>query len=498
MDRLTELRAESAKIIELAKAMLLEHPAPDWGTKHNDEWNAGMHRMSQIDAEIKTLEATDPSAATTPAPAPRGLVSVQASAAVPRGIQSVHAEAQDLPTIIEGVNAAITEFKAKHDARLGAIEQQLDDNVLRASAHQMNIGAAAQVAAPALGPKVLRTYADFRAHFEPKGVEAGAQVSVTDFLRGVAGMQTTEAVHAALSIGTNTAGGYSVPAQTMPQILSALVPASSLLQAGAGVLLMEDGATSVTTAVTDKIPTAAWRLERGNVAESEPAFRGVVAKPKSLAFYFKVSRELLADGVGIEAALTTAISQAFAVALDQAGLRGSGEGPEPLGIKNTPGVTLLNYATVGSAPMAYTPILRAWGALLGVNVQKPTAAIMAPRTLISLANLRDQNWQPLRKPEMIADLPLIATTQIPTNLKDTLPKPTGKESEIYVGDFAAMYFLMRENVSIQLLREAFSTTGEIGFMCHVRADVVINRPSAFVVVQGVPEDIASDVAATAP
>lgn len=58
-------------------------------------------------------------------------------------------------------------------------------------------------------------------------------------------------------------------------------------------------------------------------------------------------------------------------------------------------------------------------------------------------------------------------------------------SELYVGDFRGMYLLLRENVSIQLLREAFAATGEIGFACHVRADVVIPYPQTFAVVKGV-------------
>ena len=74
--------------------------------------------------------------------------------------------------------------------------------------------------------------------------------------------------------------------------------------------------------ILDTIPTAAWRAEAGAVSESDPAFRGVVMVPRSLAFRFKVSRELLADGVGIEDALKVAIAQAFAKELDRVALRG--------------------------------------------------------------------------------------------------------------------------------------------------------------------------------
>ena len=114
----------------------------------------------------------------------------------------------------------------------------------------------------------------------------------------------------------------------MPGILSAMAPVSSLMQAGVGILPLEDGAKTYTTAAVNTIPTAAWRAEAGTVATSDPAFRAVVATPRSLAFQFKISRELLADGQNIKEALNNAIAQAFAKELDRAGLRGSGTAPE--------------------------------------------------------------------------------------------------------------------------------------------------------------------------
>ena len=152
---------------------------------------------------------------------------------------------------------------------------------------------------------------------------------------------------------------------------------------------MDSGAKKATTAVVDTVPTASWRQERGAVAESDPAFRAVVATPQSLAFYFRVSRELLADGQGIEAALQEAIAQAFAKALDYAGLRGSGVAPEPLGIKGTAGVHTITNGANGTALAGYGNFMSAAEALLTANAPMPTAAIMAPRSLIKLAGLVD-------------------------------------------------------------------------------------------------------------
>ena len=101
---------------------------------------------------------------------------------------------------------------------------------------------------------------------------------------------------------------------------------------------------------------------------------------------------------------------------------------------------------------------------------------------MKLGGLTDSTGQPLRTPAMLENMQMIATSQIPNNL--TVGASTDC-SEIYVGDFSKMYFLMRETLSIQLLKEHFSQTGEVGFLCHSRADVVITQPKGFAVVTGV-------------
>jgi HK97 family phage major capsid protein len=333
--------------------------------------------------------------------------------------------------------------------------------------------------------KVLRNAADFRAHYanmQGGAPRNGEQIQISDFLRGVAGMKTTAGVSAALSVGTDSSGGFAVPSLVMPQILEALVPASSLLSAGAGIVPLSEGAKQYTTAAVDNIPTAAWRLESGNLAESAPTFRAVVAAPKSLAFYFKASRELLADASNMDAALNVAIAQAFAKELDRAGLRGTGTNPEPRGILNTVGIKTVSNGVNGAALAGYGNFFSGAQELLSANAPMPTAAIMSPRSLVKLGALSDSTGQPLRRPEMLSGMTMLSTSAVPNNL--TVGTSTDC-SEIYIGDFTKLAFMMREQVSIQVAKEVFATTGEIGFVCHVRADVVLTHPACFAVVTGV-------------
>ena len=77
------------------------------------------------------------------------------------------------------------------------------------------------------GQVMLKTAADFRAHY--RTTTADERVDLAGFLRGVAGMKTSAVATKALSVGTDTAGGYAVPRGTFGDIMSALVPNLSLI-----------------------------------------------------------------------------------------------------------------------------------------------------------------------------------------------------------------------------------------------------------------------------
>jgi HK97 family phage major capsid protein len=300
-------------------------------------------------------------------------------------------------------------------------------------------------------------------------------------------MGTTPEVRAVLNTGTDTDGGFVVPARLMGTVLGALVPQSSLLSLGAGILPLEgdgQGAKSFTMAAVDTIPSAAWRSENGAVAESSPGFRGVVMAPKSLSFYFKVSREWLADAVGIDSVLTMAIAQAFAKELDRAGLRGSGTAPEPRGILNTSGILAVSSGANGatSAVAKYFNLTAGVQSIMEANGPMPNGAIMTPRSLVGFANQTDTTGQSLTRLQLLDGITFKTTTQIPNNL--TVGTSTDC-SEIYLGDFSKLVFAMREQMSIQLLKETFATSGQVAFLCHVRADVAVLYPKAFAVITGV-------------
>ncbi len=399
----------------------------------------------------------------------------------------------DFPQILDAVKGTATAFEAfkqTADKRAAELQDRIEELESKACAPgRTGPGATAPLAETAdtlrtaAGERVeiLRKGSDFTKHY-PANSEG---LTLADLMRGVAKMKTSAAASKALAVGTGSAGGYAVPDVLMPGILEALTPASAILAAGGGIVDVsaKPGAT-FDFAATDTIPTAGWRAEAGAVAESDPAFRVVTATPRSLSFYFKVSRELLADAPNIDAALRTAIAQAFAKELDRAGLRGSGAGPEPHGILGTTGVNTVTNGAAGAslATTAYSNFFSAAQAILEDNAPMPTAAIMAPRSLVVLGALLDTTNQPRARPEMLRNMQFLATSQIPIDLTVTSSTDC---SEIYVGDFTKMAFVLREAPSIQVASELFAANGQVGFVCHVRADVVLFYPKAFATVTGV-------------
>lgn len=334
-----------------------------------------------------------------------------------------------------------------------------------------------------LGLKRLRTAEDFQRHYRAMPTnQADVNLTMADFMRGAARMKTSEHATRALSAGVDSAGGYAVPSVLMPGVLSALAPASTLMDAGAFVLPLPGAGKSFSVAGIDTLPTAAWRNENAAVSESEPTFREIVLTPRSLSFVVKLSRELLADGLGVDAALYDVIGQAMAKEIDRAGLRGSGSAPEPRGLLNISGVNSVTNGANGATPTNYANLFSAAQAILAADGGMPTAAIMSPRSLVKFGGLADSTGQPMRVPTMLEPLKQAATSQIPNNL--TVGTSTDC-SEIYVGDFTHFMLGMREQLSIQVLEERYADYGQIAFMVHARLDFAVSNPKRFAIVTGV-------------
>lgn len=399
--------------------------------------------------------------------------------AIQRGIVAVRAEADaDMLQAVGELNTAFADFRTKYDAKVSSLAAEVDElNVKHASA-EMNGPREAAHSEPSIFAAAGFSAQEVKTAYAAKTRDNGAQATtLAEIVRGIAGMKTTDAAMAALSGGTDSAGGYSLPSTVMPRILDALSESSAILRAGARILPMEQGAKSTTIAAIDTLPVPAWRQELGTITESAPTFRGVVLQPKSLACIVRISRELLADSPDMDRAVRTAVGAAVAAELDRVSLVGSGTDPEPGGIFGATGVNALSQ--VGTK-FAWTDVLAAWQKIAEAKGPQPTSMIVSPRTAVALAGATDLNGQWLGAPPMLSGLTTIGTVGVPNNLGVGLD-----ESLAFVGNFSSVVIAMRENMSVQRLTEAYAKTGEIALLVHSRIDIGLQYPQALATIDKV-------------
>jgi HK97 family phage major capsid protein len=308
------------------------------------------------------------------------------------------------------------------------------------------------------------------------------QFSFGNLLRGMvnAGPKSPE-IKAALSEGTDAAGGFLTPENLSNDLIDRMRAKQVCVNAGARSVQLSSDNTRIVRVASD--PAVGWRNENAAVAESDPVFEGVIFAPKTLAVLVKVSVELLEDAVNMSDALTQIFANAMAVELDRVALVGTGTAPEPRGVFNTANVGSVSMGVNGAQITNYTNMLDALRTIRTANSADPTAMILHPRTARTVDGLVDSTGQPLQAPKALDTIPQLITTSLPIN---QVQGTSGTVcSSIIAGDFTQMFLGIRTDIRIQLLRETFMGNLQVGFVCYMRADVQLAQPSAFARVVGI-------------
>lgn len=312
-----------------------------------------------------------------------------------------------------------------------------------------------------------------RDSLKPKDEYRGLDLGT--YLRSMVLGGKTDIERRALSEGSDSAGGYTVPTTLSAQLVDLMRAQSVAVRAGAQTVPLTSDRHHIAKVLTDPVP--AWRSEAGAVAESDPTFGLIEMVPRSLAVMCKISYELMEDSLNLATELPRVLAAAMAVELDRVALLGTGTAPQPRGIANTVGIG--TFAQNGLVT-GYGNLSRARTAILSANAGPVSAYIMHPRDEGSFVDLADSTGQPLNPPQAIGSIPMLTTTSIPIN-----GGAGTDESTIIAGNFAHLLLGIRHDVRIELLRETFASNLQYAFIAHMRADVVVQHASAFYTLTGV-------------
>lgn len=360
------------------------------------------------------------------------------------------------------------------------LNTELENSLVAAKAMGVNFGAPtggnAWMDAATGAPVRVLAPSDRLAERDPRSDDPTVGGLVAALLNG----PKSSTIRAALSEGTDSAGGFSIPLTVLPQFIDRLRAKTQFIQAGAKTVVLDGQKTRIMRIASDPVPT--WRAENSAVTESDPTFDAVDLVPKSLAVLVKVSLELLQDSVNVAASLEQALIGALSVELDRACLFGTGASNQPLGLFNQSGINTVSMGTNGLAPTNYDQLIDALYETELDNADAPTAGIWHPRTARTFRKLKDTTGQPLQSLPAISDLPLLGSTSVP--ITQTQGTSTDR-STILMGDFTRAILGIRQELRIQVLNEAFMGNLQVGFLAHLRADVAFERADAFCRITGV-------------
>jgi HK97 family phage major capsid protein len=305
-----------------------------------------------------------------------------------------------------------------------------------------------------------------------------SELSIGKYMRGMVtgDWRGADAEQRALAEGTLGAGGYMLPAPMAARVIDRARAKARVLQAGARTVPMESSTLKVPRLATD--PTAAWHTENATITASDPTFDAVTLTAQTLAGLTTMSLELLED-TDVDELVTDAFASVFALKIDYAALYGTGTDPEPLGVKNTTGITTTSLGANGgdiTADGYIDAVTAPWD-----SNYEPTGVIASVRTGRSLIKLKDADNNYVTLPEDVTKVPRYTTTQVPTTLDVGTATDT---SDLFVADWTKMLVGIRHNFSVQVLRERYADTGSVGLLAWFRGDVALEQPAAFHVVTG--------------
>ncbi len=333
---------------------------------------------------------------------------------------------------------------------------------------------------------------------EQRGAFTAEQAEGLSFDRYLRGMATGRWEHApqerALAEATIGAGGALVPSPLSARVIDLARNASRVFTAGAITVPMTTQTLAIPRLLTEGSP--GWKSENAAItATADMTFDRVTFTARSLTRVITLSLELFEDSPAqgtatAEEVIARSFAAQMALELDRVALRGSGTPPEPKGVLNTSGITATAHGTngsvIGSPPAAGTMgwefLVDSIAAVRNSNFE-PNGQILAPRTVQSLAKLRDTTNQYIAPPSYLDGIPRLTTKQVPINLT---VGTSADCSEVYTADWSQLMVGIRTDFQLRFLGERYLADNlQYAFLAYLRADIQLAQPAAFVVDTGV-------------
>lgn len=256
------------------------------------------------------------------------------------------------------------------------------------------------------------------------------------------------------------AGGVLVPDEFVDEIIELLTGRAVVRSLGAVSLPMEGGSLSIPRQTAGAQANYIGEMQR--IPVSEERFGMLQLTAKELVAMVPISNNLLRDaarrsGTRVDEIVRNDLIQALALREDLAFIRGDGLNNTPKGLRNWAVATQINAATQASTAATIDEVVTDLARKMSeiedaeIPMTKP-GWIMNTRSKWYLMTLKTTSGEYWFKEELgkgtLWGLPYKTTNQIPRNLG------SGKESEVYLADFANCIIAENSDLEIAVSTEA--------------------------------------------
>lgn len=269
----------------------------------------------------------------------------------------------------------------------------------------------------------------------------------------------------AMSVGADTAGGYTVPDEFRRELISGLDEANVMREL-ATVITSSSG--TLTLPVLTQHAAASWVQEGAAYNETTPQLDELTFSAHKATALLKVSEELLNDSAfPLETWIAGEFARALAEIEEIAFVVGTGSN-QPTGVIKgaSAGKTAdaTNAVTADELMDTYHSLKRPYRRNARWLMHDST--VKAIRKLVTgVAGDKTYLWQPglqAGEPDTLLGRPVVTSPDV--------PEIAASAKVIAFGDFRYYYIVDRQQISVQRLNELYSGNGQVGFRIFRRTD----------------------------
>jgi HK97 family phage major capsid protein len=286
-----------------------------------------------------------------------------------------------------------------------------------------------------------------------------------------------------LNTGTQASGGYLIQETVLGnQFIELLRNKSSVLSAGATFLPNLTGNYSMPGQASGT--TAYWISENEAVVPDTITFRNVPFTQRTIAARLGITRNMIMQSsVEVENIARRDLATAIALGLDEAALRGTGDGKQPLGVLNTPGIGGTGLGNDGAA-LTWTNLVALWKSIMVGNGDVGTLgwimpAAVAAKLMITPMQSSGVEGNFILKPD--SDKLILYPYQITEQMPSNLTKGNGTNlASILLGVWSEFVIANWGTLTIDMNPYGQSWgTGGVEMLAMQSADTGVRNPACF-------------------